>query len=487
MIVLVVMDGLRPDFVSPELTPYLYGLKERGVAFLDHHSVFPTHTRVNVASIFTGRYPSGHGLLLNKMYLRLKDETYLRFTTGDRDTLLQVDSVVDGGLVQAPSLGEVLHTRGLTLVVVSVGSSGSAHLHHHRAETAGGVVVHPDFAVPAELAEEVAERWGPWPPVAVPNTARVKRAVDVLTDLVIPRYEPEVAALWMSDPDLSQHRAGLASPQARRALRGADAQLGRLLSRLEELDIADATDIIVASDHGHSTVARTVDLPALLVEAGLKRAPDSEDDVVVVGNGSVCALYLPGAEADDVARVARFLQGQPFCGPLFTKGGPETAPGTLPLSLVFGHHWRAPDLLMSFAWDAEANRHGVRGRVLSFDGVPEGMGEHGSLSPYEVQSTLIAAGPHFKEGALSLLPSSNADLFPTVLTLLGLGLPGPVDGRVLAEALRDGPDQEEAFGTRHLHTAQARLEDAEYRQELQVTSVAGALYVDKGRAFRVPP
>jgi predicted AlkP superfamily pyrophosphatase or phosphodiesterase len=40
--VLVVWDGMRPDFVSPELTPNLQALRESGVWFANHHSVFPT-------------------------------------------------------------------------------------------------------------------------------------------------------------------------------------------------------------------------------------------------------------------------------------------------------------------------------------------------------------------------------------------------------------------------------------------------------------
>ena len=55
---LIVIDGLRPDLVTADLTPHLHRLSQRGVVFISHHSVFPTVTRVNAASISTGAYPA---------------------------------------------------------------------------------------------------------------------------------------------------------------------------------------------------------------------------------------------------------------------------------------------------------------------------------------------------------------------------------------------------------------------------------------------
>ena len=64
-VLLIVLDGLRPDYVKPDLMPNLYALGERGVVCTDHHSTFPTVTRVNASSIVTGAYPQRHGILAN--------------------------------------------------------------------------------------------------------------------------------------------------------------------------------------------------------------------------------------------------------------------------------------------------------------------------------------------------------------------------------------------------------------------------------------
>src|SRR5438045_9606706 len=63
---------------------------------------------------------------------------------------------------------------------------------------------------------------------------------------------------------------------------------------------------------------------------------------------------------------------------------------------------------------------------------------HGSFSPLDVHNTLIAFGPHFREGLKDPLPTGNVDLAPTIAGILGLNLPR-ADGRPLLEALRNGP------------------------------------------------
>src|SRR5256885_641720 len=65
----IVVDGLRPDYVTPDVMPRLVRLGQRGIVFTAHHSVFPTVTRVNAASFVTGVYPEAHGLMGNVIYV----------------------------------------------------------------------------------------------------------------------------------------------------------------------------------------------------------------------------------------------------------------------------------------------------------------------------------------------------------------------------------------------------------------------------------
>src|SRR5947199_9434292 len=67
-VVVVVWDGMRPDFVSEQNTPTLWKLAQSGVIFQNHHSVYPSATIVNGTAINTGVYPNRSGILANHDY-----------------------------------------------------------------------------------------------------------------------------------------------------------------------------------------------------------------------------------------------------------------------------------------------------------------------------------------------------------------------------------------------------------------------------------
>src|SRR4051794_31094151 len=46
-VLLVVWDGMRPDFITAQYSPTLYQLARRGVFFSHHHSVYLSATEVN--------------------------------------------------------------------------------------------------------------------------------------------------------------------------------------------------------------------------------------------------------------------------------------------------------------------------------------------------------------------------------------------------------------------------------------------------------
>ncbi|PYL98941.1 MAG: hypothetical protein DMF19_13415 [Verrucomicrobia bacterium] len=64
-VVLVVWDGMRPDFVTEKYAPTLEKLAHNGVRFRNHHAVYPTATDVNGAALATGCYPNRNGLAAN--------------------------------------------------------------------------------------------------------------------------------------------------------------------------------------------------------------------------------------------------------------------------------------------------------------------------------------------------------------------------------------------------------------------------------------
>src|SRR3954463_1575827 len=64
-VVVVVWDGMRPDFISPEITPNLSRLAAEGVFFAHHHPVYLTSTEVNGTALATGSWPANSGIIAN--------------------------------------------------------------------------------------------------------------------------------------------------------------------------------------------------------------------------------------------------------------------------------------------------------------------------------------------------------------------------------------------------------------------------------------
>src|SRR6266851_967096 len=75
IVVLMVWDGLRPDFVTQRDTPNLFRLAREGVRFDKHHSIFPTLTMVNATALATGSPPGVNGLEGSNSYLPPSEET----------------------------------------------------------------------------------------------------------------------------------------------------------------------------------------------------------------------------------------------------------------------------------------------------------------------------------------------------------------------------------------------------------------------------
>src|ERR1041384_3213279 len=146
----IVVDGLRPDYVTREVMPRVFQLGRRGIVFTAHHSVFPTVTRVNASSFVTGSYPETHGLLGNTIYVPSANAQPL--DTGQRESLEAVERG-EGTLLTAPTLGEILKANGMTLLGVSSGSTGSSYLLNHA--VTGGPLIHYEYTKPPELAAKV--------------------------------------------------------------------------------------------------------------------------------------------------------------------------------------------------------------------------------------------------------------------------------------------------------------------------------------------
>jgi arylsulfatase A-like enzyme len=537
LILVVVMDGLRPDSINREDTPTLFRLRQEGVTYVNSHSVFPTVTRVNAAAISTGTYPDVNGLVSNSMYVPGVHPTSA-FNTGDYRQLLKLREASNGRLLFARSLADRLVERGIRFAAVSSGSTGNALLLNHRSPEGVGVLVNGNFdpgrrvAYPDESNTVILSRFGPAP--RDEGSQLVDWTDRVLREYVLPELKPEVVIDWQTEPDGAQHRYGTGSQEARKALANSDRNLALTLAKLQDLGLADKTDLIVLSDHGFSLHNFKVDATRALINAGLKTAAES-DDVVLASNGQSVLVHVKGRDPQRIRKIVRFLQAEDWVDVIFTAGRPgdqktpATAagrqsghgrelpssrsrrdatseevgwvPGTFSLELIRqANAERGPDILFTLPWTSAVNAFGVPGKhYINGDGntgplVGAGSG-HGGMSPWVVRNTLILWGPDFKRGVTVRTAAGNVDIAATILALKVVSGGESLDGRVLAEALRDGPDEEQiASETRVLRTdtnvsrTEPKVSRTEavgrYRAALQVTDVGRHRYIDKGWRIR---
>jgi predicted AlkP superfamily pyrophosphatase or phosphodiesterase len=509
VILVFVLDGLRPDAIDPVDTPTLFRLRQEGVHYLNSHAVFPTVTRVNAAAIGTGAYPGTNGIVGNAMYVPQVNQAQ-PFSLGDFHHLVSLDAVSGGRLVLVKTLGEQLQEHALQLAVVSSGSTGTSLLLNPHAMHGVGTLVNGYFdpgvlvAFPPEVNKTILERFGPAPAKGgtfEPHRAAVDWTEDVLREFVLPELRPDVVINWLTEPDHMQHAFGAGSPQSRQMLQNNDRHIGRILDMLQTMGLAERTDIFVVSDHGFSRVTFAVNVVQALMEAGLKAALDS-DDVVLASSDQAILLHVRDHTPERIQRLVEWLQTQDWTGVIFTRaaratggGVPAASPdprgwveGTFSLELIhLANDARGPDILFTFPWTSAKNNFGLAGAELRDTATATGAcsgqaSSHGGMSPWTIRNTCFAWGVDFKRGVEVRVPASNVDLAPTILALKGIPVDASHDGRVLREALLGGPDEEQLPVETRVLTTEARR--GHYRAAIQVSVVEHQRYIDKSWRMR---
>jgi arylsulfatase A-like enzyme len=476
-VVLVVWDGMRPDFVTQSNCPTLSQLAQRGTTFTKHHAAYPSATEVNGTVIATGVNPARNHIVGNHEYRPYIDELEDVHTEA-LASVRKGDERHHGEYIAVPTLAETIRAAGRTAVVA--GSKPVALLLDRKARKSAndGVNVYSGAALPESFGAELTNHFGNFPE-EIASPSRIDWTVDALLTDLWKKEVPTFSFVWMNQPDLSQHQFSPGSPEALAAIRNSDANLAKIIAALEKKGVRDSTDIIVVSDHGCSTISENADLPEDLTRAGFHAARKYKSkprngDIVVASNSGTTMVYVIGHDKQKVADVAKFLQGWKFTGVIFTRDG---IPGTFPLSAVHDDSPEAPDILISLRWTEATNRFGVAG-MISTDGssYKPAQGAHVTLCPYDLHNTLVAAGPDFRAGFKDEMPSGNLDVAPTVLHVLGIQPKQSLDGRILTEALLNETAQK--LPPPQIHNRRMMLKH--WEQNLKYTEYGGVRYFEEG-------
>ena len=482
-VVVVVWDGMRPDFISERITPTLWKLAREGVTFRRHHSVYPTATNVNGAAVATGAYPNRNGLLANREY-RPRIDPQRAFDCSELHVMRKGDEITGGKYLALPTIAEIV--RGAGRRTALVGTKSVAFLHDRQAEwtTAASNNSFTKFAaapMPRSVREETLRLLGPFlTESANTDDQRNAYATRALTEILWRENLPAFSLLWLSDPDLTQHDYSPGSEPSLAAIRSSDRNLAAVLDAVSKKNARDTTDLLVVSDHGFSTIERGIDFPGELRAAGFdavtafQQAPKA-GQIMVVGNAGTILFYIIERDRAVTARLVEWFQHSDFAGVIFAR---EKFEGAFLLESVRANTADAPDVMVALRWNAKPNRFGIPGHIITDAARGAGKGSHVTLSEFDVHNTLIAAGPDFRRGMVNDLPSGNVDLAPTILRLLGLESPQKFDGRVLAEAMTG--DSAPPRAVAETLEAVRKFSSGQWRQHLRISRVGEAVYIDEG-------
>jgi predicted AlkP superfamily pyrophosphatase or phosphodiesterase len=196
-VILIVIDGLRPDAVTEAGTPVLHGLLRRGWRAETAVTVRPSITIAALSSLASGVAPERHGLCA----ATLQSLGKLR------------------GLKPLPL---ELRRIGVETSVVTTQLIGSARWLAGALLRLGGVT----RLIPAPPAPGIL--------------------MDVALRAMVRNPAPELVVIYLNDADLAGHAWGWMSPAYLQALRQIDRALGQLEPLVEDPDAL----VVLTADHG---------------------------------------------------------------------------------------------------------------------------------------------------------------------------------------------------------------------------------------------
>ncbi len=319
-----------------------------------------------------------------------------------------------------------------------------------------------------QTVRRIVSEYGPLPPQDIPKLASLEYANRVFVGSTLTGDVPDVALLWLVEPDTTWHHFGLGSPEAHSVLRAADEVFGNVLDAISRLP--GRTAVVAMSDHGQITTTRQVDITAAMQAEGLPAShlPGPQHKLGLT-RGSMSEIRSLNGDCGLCCAASDWLMNRDDIGLVFARDDiVESLPGTLPQSLVMHGHDRDAELYFTMRASDDPDKWGLPGQCTFISDVELGCGIHGGLNRYELTTTLMVKTPDGRRGTDSS-PVGLVDIAPTVAELLGV--PMSAAGAPL-------PLFEAHTATHEVDVTQAN--HAGYSQELRRNIIDGRPYIDHG-------
>src|SRR5690349_14931685 len=167
-VLLVVWDGMRPDFIREDLTPNAWGLAQRGTFFANNHATYIATTEVNGSAIATGMKPHHHGIFANAEY-RPEINLVKPIATQGQLQLRIGETLAGPNWLLAPTIAEQVRRAGGTTLIA--GTKEVALLHDRAYERgSAGPTLFEGRTHPKEFLTSLERALGKWPDIPKENS-----------------------------------------------------------------------------------------------------------------------------------------------------------------------------------------------------------------------------------------------------------------------------------------------------------------------------
>jgi hypothetical protein len=451
-LVLIVLDGARPDYFNVPGIPHLHALVRNGTQYNNAFAgILESETPSGHASIDTGSPPTGSGIL--SFAWANSDNTTVDLFDPANIRAGQMEDIIRKA--PAPSIAELVHRRDPSAKVVALGG------HKYYANDALGgpqadailyymgtpsgqfaPVGMPGHMPPAKVLEA--------PGLIAKSTSLPLGAEDHLAMRLaaasFSAMRERVMLVNMPEFDwpLGHNYGGSRDPAGVRTLmQDFDADLGKLEDLYRRAGILDQTVFVITADHGFAPIYHTISKDQITGAVAKAGASIISDTYHTAGY-----IWLKGgakarAAAQNIDRLKnRYIQSVYYkvwanhsysfvrasSMKAFTTPTADAANQYL-LSSFDGPN--APNVVVFFSEKSASLP----------DGQAQWKGDHGGADWESQHLPLIFSGPGVRKGVVSSQPARLEDIAPTALTLMGVSHDG-MQGIPLADAIQSATAQE---------------------------------------------
>lgn len=494
LIVQITVDQLRPDYFdrfAPQLTGGLGRLMRHGARFTNaFHDHATTETAPGHATLWSGRFPSHTGVVLNEIGVA-DPQSPLLFGRGGGaspyrfrgsalfDWVRTNDQFSRALSVSRKDRGAILPLGRAKQEVFWYSLDGRFTTSHYYADTLPSWVQR--FNATNFTAKYLGTQWNTLLPavdyperdsVAIesqgkdftfPHTLSADRRTgtfdftefpwmdDVTVDLALAGVTAmelgkgptiDVLAVSLSTTDAVGHRYGPDSRELHDQVLRVDRALGRLIDSLYKL--RDSTRVVFAlsADHGVAPFpelhfsgtdpdrGRVDPRPVIDSARSALAARGVEGDALLLQSGIIsldrARLAVRGVNADSVVEFVRRAMLQRH-GVLRVDRVPQLAAAAA----------RGDKIARRWLHSVPPDLHAVLTVTLEpyFYWYTTRYATHGTPHDYDAHIPMLFMGPMFVPGTYAV-PVRSVDIAPTLAAAIGIEPTEPVDGRVLTEALR---------------------------------------------------